>query len=180
MNRCDSMRASIGAWLDGELDPVETESVRAHLSACPACEQACADWRKIHATLKEMLSAEAAGVDFPSFWHAVQGRIGHRRGWPATIRDRWRGLFLPLRSAWAVPAIILLLLSFVSVDSFWPGWRSGGARSSFAVVDSIDAHGRNVGLWREDETKTTVIWLYEDQEGEHEAAEETPKSGPAF
>jgi hypothetical protein len=33
---------------------------------------------------------------------------------------------------------------------------------------------------RENESKTTVIWLYEDQEGENEVAEEPSKSGPAF
>ncbi len=40
--------------------------------------------------------------------------------------------------------------------------------SNFASVESIDAHGRNVALLREDETKTTVIWLYQNQEGENE------------
>jgi sugar (pentulose or hexulose) kinase len=47
-------------------------------------------------------------------------------------------------------------------------------------VDSIDSHGHNVALLRENESKTTVIWLYQDQEGEDEAAEDTAKSGPAF
>jgi len=49
-----------------------------------------------------------------------------------------------------------------------------------AAVDSIDAHGRNVALLREYDSKTTVIWLYEDQEGENETAEEPPPPGPAF
>jgi len=33
---------------------------------------------------------------------------------------------------------------------------------------------------REYETKTTVIWLYQNEEGDDEAAEETPQSAPAF
>jgi anti-sigma factor RsiW len=180
MNECERIGASIGAWMDGQLEPVEADSMQAHLAACSACAQACADWRKLAATLKEILSAEAAGVDFPSFWRGVQGRIRRRRTWRAAILDRCRALVSTPRSAWAVPAVILLLLSFVSLDSFWSGWRTGGARSNFAVVDSIDSHGRNVGLWRESESKTTVIWLYDDQEGEHETADETSKSGPAF
>jgi hypothetical protein len=59
-------------------------------------------------------------------------------------------------------------------------WRLGGSRNSFASVESIDAYGRSVALLREQETKTTVIWLYQDQEGENEAAEDTAKSAPTF
>jgi hypothetical protein len=78
-----------------------------------------------------------------------------------------------------VPAVIVLLLAVVSLESYLPGWRGAG-RNAFATVESIDAYGRNVALLREYDTKTTVIWLYQDQEGENEAAEETAPSGPAF
>jgi hypothetical protein len=59
-------------------------------------------------------------------------------------------------------------------------WRLGGPRNSPASVESIDTYGRSVALLREQETKTTVIWLYQDQEGENEAAEDTAKSAPTF
>jgi hypothetical protein len=81
------------------------------------------------------------------------------------------------RIAWAVPALIVVVLALFSLDSFLPG---RGARDNFASVESIDAHGRSVALLREDQTKTTVIWLYQDQEGENETAEEASKSGPTF
>jgi hypothetical protein len=64
-----------------------------------------------------------------------------------------------------------------SYESYFPIWRS---RNNFATVESIDSHGRNVALLREDDSKTTVIWLYQNQEGDDEAAEETPPPGPAF
>jgi hypothetical protein len=180
MTPCENIKKSIGPWLDGELGHSDAESVRAHLNACVGCAATCGQWEKIQSTLKDMLAAEAASVDFTSFWREVQGRIHGRQAWHEIVLDRCRAIFSTPRSAWAVPAIILLLLSFISVDSFWPGWRAGSARSTFAVVDSIDAHGRSVALLREDETKTTVIWLYEVEEGEHETAEDTPTSGPAF
>jgi hypothetical protein len=75
--------------------------------------------------------------------------------------------------------VIALLLAAVSLDSYFPGWR-GGARNSFATVESIDAYGRSVALLRENESKTTVIWLYEDQEGENGTADDSAKSAPAF
>jgi hypothetical protein len=59
-------------------------------------------------------------------------------------------------------------------------WPVGGQISNYASVESIDTHGRNVALLREDETNTTIIWLYQDPEGENENVEEATKSGPAF
>jgi hypothetical protein len=41
-------------------------------------------------------------------------------------------------------------------------------------VESIDAHGRSVALLRENESKTTVIWLYQNEEGEMKLAKMAP------
>jgi hypothetical protein len=79
--------------------------------------------------------------------------------------------------AWAVPATIVIVLALLSLDSFR---KLVTPRNNFAAVESIDAHGRNVALWREDETKTTVIWLYHNQEGENESSGENSETGPSF
>jgi len=75
-----------------------------------------------------------------------------------------------------VPAAIVLVLGLISFAK----WPVDGQFSNYASVESIDTHGRNVALLREDETKTTIIWLYQDPEGENENVEEATKSGPAF
>ena len=178
MNECERIQESIGPWLDGELNSAESERVRTHVGSCPACLAAQQKIEKIELALRTDLVAQAAKLEFAPFWSALERRISEPRPWYQEWRDR---LVSAPRSAWAVPALIALLLAVWSFDSYFPGWRGGvAARSGFAAVDSIDAHGRSVALWRENETKTTVIWLYEEQEGEHETAEEAPKSGPAF
>ena len=111
------------------------------------------------------------------FWRAVQLRINEKRPWYQDALDWMRGVLPASRLAWVVPAVIGLLLAGVSLESYW---RGGAGRNAFATVESIDAYGRNVALLREYDTKTTVIWLYQDQEGENESAEETAPSGPAF
>ena len=70
----------------------------------------------------------------------------------------------------------MLVLGLVSLAK----WPVGGQVSNYASVESIDTHGRNVALLRDDKTKTTIIWLYQDPEGENENLEEATKSGPAF
>lgn len=180
MTSCENTRESIGRWLDGELSTAESEAVRGHVSACAVCDETRRQLEKIGATLKSVLATEAARVELTPFWREVQSRINQKRAWYEDLLDWSRGLLAAPRVAWAVPTVIALLLGLFSLDSYWPGWRIRGSRNSFAAVDSIDAHGRSVALLRENETKTTVIWLYEDQEGENETAEEASKSGPAF
>jgi hypothetical protein len=175
MNGCEDKVASIERWLDGELSGAESESLRIHLAACAGCSEARRRLEKLQSTLTGVLLSEAQPVDFMPFWRAVQLRINEKRPWYQDALDWMRGVLPASRLAWVVPAVIALLLAGVSLESYWRG-----GRNAFATVESIDAYGRNVALLREYDTKTTVIWLYQDQEGENEAAEETAPSGPAF
>jgi len=180
MTNCETIRESIGSWLDGELSPGESDSVRAHVTSCAACGEVRRQLEKLHLALKNELAAEATGIEFMPFWRGVQQRINQKRAWHEELIDWCRDFFTAPRIAWSVPAVIALVLAGFSLDGYLPGWRFGGARNNFAAVESIDAHGRSVALLRENESKTTVIWLYQDQEGENEAAEDATKSGPAF
>jgi len=180
MTNCESIRELIGSWLDGELNSAESDSVRAHVAGCPACGELRRQLEKLHLALKDDLTAEATRLEFMPFWRAVQQRITQKRAWHEDLRDWCRDFFTAPRIAWSVPVAIALVLALVSLEAYVPGWRSGGARNNFAAVDSIDAYGHSVALLRENESRTTVIWLYQDQEGENEAAEDTKTSGPAF
>lgn len=174
MNGCEDKVALIERWLDGELSGAESESLRAHMAACAGCSEARRRLEKLQSTLSGVLLSEAQRVDFMPFWRAVQLRIDEKRSWYQDALDWMRGVLPTSRLAWVVPAVIVLLLAGVSLESYWRG-----GRNAFATVESIDAYGRNVALLREYDTKTTVIWLYQEQEGENEAAETAP-SGPAF
>jgi hypothetical protein len=180
MTNCETIRESIGSWLDGELSPGDSGSVRAHVASCAACGEVRRQLEKLHLALKDELAAAGTGIEFMPFWREVQQRINQKRAWHEELIDWCRDFFTAPRIAWSVPVVIALVLALFSLDSYLPGWRFGGARNNFAAVDSIDAYGRSVALLRENESKTTVIWLYQDQEGENESAEDTTKSGPAF
>jgi hypothetical protein len=103
-----------------------------------------------------------------------------KRAWRENFGDWLRSVFSGPRIAWAIPAVILVLLGVVSADSFLPRLRFFGQRNNFASVESIDAYGRNVALLREDETKTTVIWLYQNPEGEDDSSDEATQTRPSF
>jgi anti-sigma factor RsiW len=176
MSDCQSIRESISSWLDGELSAAESESVCAHLASCPDCGETQRQLEKMHLALKAALTSQAPQIEFMSFWRGVERRINEKRAWYEDLLDGSRRLFTAPRVAWMVPAVIGLVLVLISME-FMP-FR--GSRNSFASVESIDAYGRSVALLREHETKTTVIWLYQDQEGENETAEDPAKSAPTF
>jgi anti-sigma factor RsiW len=179
MRDCENIRESIGSWLDGELSAAESESVRAHLASCAGCDEAQRRLEKMHLALKAALTSQAAQIEFTPFWRGVERRINEKRSWYEDLLDGSRRLFTAPRVAWMVPAVIGLLLVLMSADIDVIR-RLSGSRNSFASVESIDAYGRSVALLRQPETRTTVIWLYQDQEGENETAEDPAKSAPTF
>ena len=176
MNRCEDMRDRIGAWLDGELSRPEFERVGAHLESCSACREERRQLERLQASLRELLVAVPSDLSFERFWPDVARRIQRQRPWYESFREWVRDLAGPPQLAWTVPAAIVLLLG---VFSLWPG-KLTGPRNNFATVDSIDAFGRNVAVLRENETKTTIIWLYQNQEGEDESTGEKTEAGPSF
>jgi hypothetical protein len=176
MNECERIEESLGRWHDGELSAGESDVVRAHVTGCADCSAAQQRLEKIELALSKLLVAEAPKIEFAPFWRELERRIDEKTPWHKELIDRARGWVEAPRSAWAVPALIAVLLAVISYESYFPFWRS---RNNLATVESIDSYGRNVALLREDESKTTVIWLYQNQEDD-EGAEETPQPSPAF
>ena len=180
MSDCEAIRESIGTWLDGELYGAAAETVRAHVEGCATCGEERRQLEKLDMALKTVLETEPLPVHGQSFWHDLRRRLVAKRPWHVEVAA-WTGPVLRAPSfAWGVPAVIALLIGAAYINAYLPGWGSGSPRNNFASVESIDAYGRNVALLREYETKTTVIWLYQNPDSESEAAGETSDRGPAF
>ncbi len=180
MKTCDEIKPVLGAWLDGELKQAEAEAVRGHVAGCVSCAEEQRQLEKLQALMKSVFATEAERVTFEPFWRGIQDRIAHKRAWPTELIDWVRSAVGAPSLVWAVPAVIVILIAVFSLSPLWPGLRWGMPRNNYAAVESIDAHGRNVALLREDETKTTVIWLYQNPEGENETTEEPAQGGPSF
>lgn len=177
MNDCQLVRESLGVWLDGELSESEAEVIRLHLEGCVACAEERRQLERLHSSLRSLWLSNVPKIDFEPFWHGVRERINEKRSRRETVLEWARSVLAGPRLAWALAAGILGLLGVLSWDSFW---RPGPQQNNFATVESIDAHGRNVALLREDETRTTVIWLYQNQEGEDESSGKNTETSHSF
>jgi Putative zinc-finger len=180
MSNCETIRETIGPWLDGELGSGEAETTRLHVEACAVCGEERRQLERLRSTFHTVLQAEMSKLEFGPFWQGVQQRIAQQSSWYDGIADWIRGIFTAPRLAWAVPAVILIVLTGLSIDSFIPAAKIGAQKDNFATVESIDAFGRNVALLHEGETNTTVIWLYQPSESENDPSTETTETKPSF
>ena len=180
MSNCETTRETIGAWLDGELAAAQAEATGRHLEVCAACREERHRLERLHSTMQLALEASGSEIQFEPFWQGVQRRIAQKRHWYDELGDRIRGTFNAPRLAWAIPAVIVIVLAGLSINSFFPNANVGIQSDNLATVESIDAYGRNVALLHEGETNTTVIWLYQPQENENDSSTEPPEAKPSF
>jgi anti-sigma factor RsiW len=179
MRDCEIIKKSLGAWMDGELDADRGAEIQLHVQGCASCLEEKARLERLDASLKRVLEANASRVDFKTFWAGVSQRIAEEKSWPTRVLEWINPLLYPRRLAWAVPATVMVLVAVLSLDQLFPGWRGNG-QANMASVESIDGHGFNVALLREAKTKTTVIWLFENQESEDETSGESASGDTAF
>lgn len=166
--------------MDGELSPSEADAVRDHVAGCAVCAEERRQLEKLQTVMKSVFAAEADKIAFEPFWRDIRDQIENKRTLPVELVDWVRSAVGAPLLVWAVPAVIVILIAVVSFNPFLSDSRWGLSRNNYAAVESIDAHGRNVALLREDETKTTVIWLYQNPEGENETTEAPAQNGPSF
>ena len=175
MKSCDEIRELLGAWVDGELGRAEADAVHLHVEGCSVCSEERRQLDKLNVSIKSALVSQRP-IAFEPFWRGVERRINEKNSWRDEWMDRLRGAFGRPNLAWSIPAVIGLALVLYSLGV----WKEETPRNNFAAVESIDAYGRNVALLRENETRTTVIWLYQNQEGDNEASGETSDQSPTF
>lgn len=180
MNNCETTRETFAAWFDGELAAGEAEATRLHVEACAVCQEERRQLERLHSTLRTVLKADGSKLAFDPFWQGVQHRIAQKSSCYDEVGDWIRRAFTAPRLAWAVPAVIIIVLAGLSIDSFFPNTKIVTQRDNLATVESIDAYGRNVALLHEGETNTTVIWLYQPQESENDSSTETSEPKPSF
>jgi hypothetical protein len=174
---CEAVIRVLGAWLDRELNRDEAEKVGGHLEHCAACLSEKARLERLHGSIKDILEKKASEVAFETIWHGVERRIRERKPWPGQLLDRGRALLRPRQLAWAIPAAAVLLIGVFSLADFYHKWafRPNGTR--MFRVESIDGHGLNMALFRESESRTLVIWLFQEQEENDESSEESTSNG---
>lgn len=174
---CEAVIRVLGAWLDRELGRDEAEKVGEHIEHCPVCLSEKARLERLQGSIKDILEKRASEVAFETIWQGVEMRIQERKPWQRQLLDRGRSLLRPRRLAFAIPAVVVFLIGVFSLAEFYFRWALPPNGTRIYRVESIDGHGFNMALFRESETRTLVIWLFQDQEENDESSEESASNG---
>jgi anti-sigma factor RsiW len=177
---CERATEMLGAWMDGEVAASELRELEEHLDQCAACSREKARIERLEGALKGAFAARATDLAFAPFWEGVQKRIAAEAPRQRRLSEWITDALAPRSLAWVVPLILVFAIGLFSVRQFFPGWLWGTAVANLTFVESIDPHGGNVALFRESETRTTVIWLYPNQEGEDESSQEATGTDNPF
>jgi len=129
---CEKLRASLYAFLDGELDVKDTIEAEQHISSCPMCEALVRYEERFRKAIRAVLPREPIPA-------SLRERISASLDSYQQSRLVWlRKLLLPgfgLAAAAVVAAIILAVISFLPPASGPPR-----AEAKAIMEDAVDAH----------------------------------------
>lgn len=182
MNRtmnCEAVKKLLEAWSDGELGGDETEAVRGHLEICLSCRSEGEKLERLHDTIRKALREKAGEVRFDPFWAGLEERIAAKRPWWTRLADWANPAFGLGRIGWAVSLALVLAIAVLSLPNSYKTWFFGSNRAR-TRIESIDTHGFNVAVFREAQTRTTVIWLFSEEEDDDETQEEYDSENPTL
>ena len=109
--RCEAIKESLAAYLAGELEKAESETVQRHLRSCERCRTLLAQEIGLNRVMREGLRLEVAPGYWERIWPRVQAALVQRRQRRPRLWLRWA-----LAGAGALAAAVSL---FVLARSFF-------------------------------------------------------------
>ncbi|MBN1297904.1 zf-HC2 domain-containing protein [bacterium] len=81
MKACDEFQILISGYIDHELDPVQTATVKAHLVECAACRKELERLRMLQDALAMMAIRTPEDDFWDGYWAGMYNRLERRVGW---------------------------------------------------------------------------------------------------
>jgi anti-sigma-K factor RskA len=166
---CSAVSRLLEKYFDQEVTNKERSLVEAHLLDCHACQDVLSSMEKIRDLIKAPVEEAVQKEDFPWIWQKIERgiRLEERPTFLETLQS-WlqisplfqRKVWIPAVAAVAIVLLITIPLLFKKTPSF----------PSPSVVEYVESQTHNVMVYESENTKVTVIWLFEEPE------KETPSS----
>jgi len=147
---CDP--AVVSRFFDGELDPIDCESIKQHICNCLECEKLMEDLKTISGHIRTHMADHRAG----------KGQVAVESGIIDTIRkrnlSRWASARETLFSRKAlIPAAALVSLVLVALTFF----RSPAVTGPSAIITSLSGDMSSVIIMETPDTGHTILWFTE-------------------
>jgi anti-sigma-K factor RskA len=166
---CSAVSKFLEKYFDQEVTDGERSLVEAHLLDCHACQDVLRSMKKLRDSVKAPVEEAVQKEDFQWVWQKIERgiRLEERPTFGETLRS-WlqipplfqRKVWIPAVAAAAIILVITIPLLFKKTPSY----------PSPSVVEYVESQTHNVMVYESENTKVTVIWLFEEPE------KETPSS----
>lgn len=165
---CSAISKLLEKYFDQEVTDEERFFVDAHLVDCHACQEMLRSMEKIRDWVKAPVEEAAKQEDFPWVWEKIERAIRKEEK-----RTFWEALpswlqISPLfrRKVWipAVAAMVVTLLITLPLLLKKPPSSPGTS-----VVEYVESETNNVMVYDSENSKMTLIWLFEEPEKEPDA-----------
>jgi hypothetical protein len=162
---CSAVSKLLEKYFDQEVTDEERSLVDAHLLECDACQGVLNSMEKLRNLVKAPVEEALQEEDFPWVWQKIERgiRLEEKRTFGETLRMWLRIPPFSQRKVWipAVAAIsIILILTIPSL------FKKTSSYPTSSVVEYIESQTNNVMVYESEDTKVTVIWLFEEPEKE--------------
>ena len=137
--------------------------VEGHLRNCPACRDAPRSMEGLRTLIKFPVEEAFRKEDFPWVWQKIEReiRLQKKLTWWQSLRSRIDISPLFKRKVWIPAAAAVAILLFITAQITFhkpPSYLNG------SVVEFVESQTHNVMVYQLEETKMTVIWLFEGSE----------------
>mgnify|MGYP001144112575 CR=1 FL=1 len=166
---CSAVSKLLEKYFDQEVTDKERSLVEAHLLDCHACQDVLKSMEKLRDVVRAPVEEAVEKEDFPWVWEKIEKgiRLEERPTFWETLRS-WLRISPPFKRKVWIPAVatvaIVLLVTIPLLFKKAPSYPS------LSVVEYVESQTHNVMIYESENTKVTVIWLFE------EPGKETPSS----
>jgi anti-sigma-K factor RskA len=161
---CSSVSKLLEKYFDQEVTDKERSFIESHLRDCLTCQGELRSMEKLRALVKIPIEEATQEEEFHWVWQKIKREIQlrERSTWWESLRS-WLDISPLFRRRVWIPVAATMVILLVMVPLLFKKITSYPGPS---VVEYIESQTYNVMVYESENTKVTVIWLFEEPEKE--------------
>lgn len=161
---CSALSELLERYFDQEVTDEERSLVDSHLVDCHPCRDLLSSMEKMRDLVKAPVEEAVQEEGFQWVWQKIERGIreGERPTFWETLQP-WLQISPLLRRKVWIPAAAMAMILLVTLPLLF---KKNPSYQSASVVEYIESETNNVMVYESEDSKVTVIWLFEEPEME--------------
>jgi anti-sigma-K factor RskA len=160
---CSALSKLLEKYFDQEVTDEERSLVEAHLIDCHACQEALRSMENLRDWVKAPVEEAVQKEDFQWVWQKIERGIRkeERSTFWETLQPWLQIPPLFKRKVWIPVVATIAVFLFITAQIIF---KNTPSYPSTSVVEYIESETNNVMVYESENSKVTVIWLFEEPE----------------